>query len=1018
MSENSPKPADDVNIHAMTMDELRHEAARILSLYHGASDANEMLDLSTRYTKIDMLLDKREKLLAQGVPMSEIIERTTPPTPKPDPEPPAAPAQARELPDDPEAPVDDSAFSEFDQDPAKVEIPQSEAPAQFGGHVGAPSTSDLPPETSRPDSDPLPPPDMSLPESTLDDATREMNVSDLTAMTDENLREGDLNTDADSNEEEITAEMNVEELSQLESRSKSDADSTPAVDDSKPLSVPDIEIERESESSSEPGFVVDTNEPADRSEMPTPIVPQDSVPEPSDESEVDPSEVPTPIMPLQPVVDADAETPVPPTSVHDVDLETPVEPDIDDDDKNQTLSIERKKKSLLDSSDSSDVGFENAQSPPTDDDEPDDDNDTVIIKKKKFSFFDKPIEEIEEEISSSDATSKAQEPAAEELSELPESSPQKETEHPQPRSDEATQKTDEQSGSSTEGEPFSTINAERDDVISEPVGKESSSTESFDVEESPIGSIEFDSEEKTDADASFDADDADIPDDVLTTPFEASDAEMESFEVDASDESLDSEKVPRGSLTESATDADDATPSRDESETQEKTSDFEDVLASLNQAIERGSRSEADKPDASTAENAEPIDDSEEDDSVATPEFSPLMSDNSSDSGEPDAFGDSNMDSSDFDSGGDLMSELVDTNSDFNVESSFDLDASRSEATGDTSGPAETDEQDETFPPIEVDTQVPPSELGVPNASTAFSDLASDDSDEEVSAEAKPEDDEAPTGNLPPIGNLPSFDEITSDNDSEDDTPAIPDMKGSEASPTPEPPKEDKQESALPEFPPLTGAEDSPPDAAPSIPDLNASTEVSENEDKKIPEPAASSVPTTPAPVPPIDNIPPSASENLPKFELKGEKRICGSCGEATEITEPRCQKCFYLDESYGIVNTVMSGDTQQVSKLLKVKPEIVQTRTKKHNWTLLHMSASGGNMRLTKLLIEKGCPVNAANIYGKTALHYAAIKGHATVIHVLLSAGADKEMKFDNKTPLQLAMENGRSEAIAALQA
>lgn len=73
--------------------------------------------------------------------------------------------------------------------------------------------------------------------------------------------------------------------------------------------------------------------------------------------------------------------------------------------------------------------------------------------------------------------------------------------------------------------------------------------------------------------------------------------------------------------------------------------------------------------------------------------------------------------------------------------------------------------------------------------------------------------------------------------------------------------------------------------------------------------------------------------------------------------------------------------------------------------------------MRLVKVLIEAGSQVNRQNVHGKSALHYAASKGHVPIIYLLLEHKADKTLKFEGKTPYDLALESGNKEAIAALK-
>jgi ankyrin repeat protein len=80
-------------------------------------------------------------------------------------------------------------------------------------------------------------------------------------------------------------------------------------------------------------------------------------------------------------------------------------------------------------------------------------------------------------------------------------------------------------------------------------------------------------------------------------------------------------------------------------------------------------------------------------------------------------------------------------------------------------------------------------------------------------------------------------------------------------------------------------------------------------------------------------------------------------------------------------------------------------------------MAASGGNARLVDLLLRHGSQVNAQNIFGKTALHYAALKGHVQIVGLLLDSNADLSILFEGKSALQHASENDQHQVLELLK-
>ena len=73
--------------------------------------------------------------------------------------------------------------------------------------------------------------------------------------------------------------------------------------------------------------------------------------------------------------------------------------------------------------------------------------------------------------------------------------------------------------------------------------------------------------------------------------------------------------------------------------------------------------------------------------------------------------------------------------------------------------------------------------------------------------------------------------------------------------------------------------------------------------------------------------------------------------------------------------------------------------------WTPLHMASQKGHLEVVELLLNRKAQVNIQEADGETALHLAAYYGYLDVVKFLFGHGADLTRNNEDKTPLDLAM-------------
>ncbi|WP_445362600.1 ankyrin repeat domain-containing protein [Microbulbifer sp. ANSA003] len=108
---------------------------------------------------------------------------------------------------------------------------------------------------------------------------------------------------------------------------------------------------------------------------------------------------------------------------------------------------------------------------------------------------------------------------------------------------------------------------------------------------------------------------------------------------------------------------------------------------------------------------------------------------------------------------------------------------------------------------------------------------------------------------------------------------------------------------------------------------------------------------------------------------------------------------------SRDVTRAIFKGDIESLESFIASGFDITR-ETEKEKWSFLHMATQSVTLPINteslKFLLSKKVGINNQDVYGNTALHYAARNRHEQAIEILLSAGADVQLKNkDGITPL-----------------
>ncbi len=117
------------------------------------------------------------------------------------------------------------------------------------------------------------------------------------------------------------------------------------------------------------------------------------------------------------------------------------------------------------------------------------------------------------------------------------------------------------------------------------------------------------------------------------------------------------------------------------------------------------------------------------------------------------------------------------------------------------------------------------------------------------------------------------------------------------------------------------------------------------------------------------------------------------------------------------VADAVMKRDKAALRALLQRRADVNAAQV--DGATAIHWAVYNDDLETADLLIQAGAKVKVANLDGMTPLAMAALYGNAAMVDKLLKAGADaKERNANSETPLMLAARNGNPDVIKLLMA
>jgi len=118
----------------------------------------------------------------------------------------------------------------------------------------------------------------------------------------------------------------------------------------------------------------------------------------------------------------------------------------------------------------------------------------------------------------------------------------------------------------------------------------------------------------------------------------------------------------------------------------------------------------------------------------------------------------------------------------------------------------------------------------------------------------------------------------------------------------------------------------------------------------------------------------------------------------------------------YDICTAAMLGNLDCLDDFLKEDPNLLHARGA-HGIPVLYFPVIHAHIEVAEYLLVHGADPNAASPGGITPLHGAIMFNQPKMARWLLDHGVDPNPKYDNKTPLAMALEKKQSELVGILR-